>query len=51
MDNEKLFAIKLADEDRKIREKCLVKIKNYITARSGTENGKNNLNLTFIAFT
>jgi hypothetical protein len=26
MDNEKLFAIKLADEDKKIRDKCLAKI-------------------------
>jgi hypothetical protein len=40
MDNEKLFAIKLADEDKKIRDKCLVKIKNYIKARLSTENGK-----------
>lgn len=39
MDNEKLFAIKLADEDRKVREKCLVKIKNYITSRFVTDNG------------
>lgn len=40
MDNEKLFAIKLADEDRKVRDKCLAKIKNYITSRTATENGK-----------
>jgi len=38
MDNEKLFAIKLADEDRKVRDKCLAKIKNYITSRTATEN-------------
>ncbi len=40
MDNEKLFAIKLADEDKKIRDKCLVKIKNYIKSRLATDNGK-----------
>jgi hypothetical protein len=39
MDNEKLFAIKLADEDKKIRDKCLAKIKNYLKSRSATENG------------
>ena len=39
MDNEKLFAIKLADEDKKIRDKCLAKIKNYLISRSATENG------------
>ncbi len=39
MDNEKLFAIKLADDDKKVRDKALSKIKAYIQSRSITENG------------
>ena len=40
IDNEKLFAIKLADNDKKVRDKALSKITNYIKARSTTESGK-----------
>ena len=42
IDNEKLFAIKLADNDKKVRDKALSKITNYIKARSTTETGKQN---------
>lgn len=37
-DNEKLFAIKLADNDKKIRDKCIKKITTYIKARSSTKD-------------
>ena len=39
MDNEKLFAIKLADNDKKTRDKSLAQLKSYLTARSKTEEG------------
>lgn len=34
IDNEKLFAIKLADNEKQVRDKCLKKITNYIRGRS-----------------
>lgn len=40
IDNEKLFAIKLADNDKKIRDKCVKKITAYISARSSTKDGR-----------
>ncbi len=40
IDNEKLFAIKLADNDKKIRDKCIKKITSYITARTTTNDGE-----------
>jgi hypothetical protein len=39
MDNEKQFAIKLADNEKKVRDKSLSMLRNYITARSKTEQG------------
>ncbi len=39
IDNERLFAIKLADNDKKIRDECLSKITRYIKSRSSTSNG------------
>lgn len=38
VDNEKLFAIKLADNDKKVRDKCILKITGYIKSRSSTED-------------
>ena len=40
VDNEKLFAIRLADNDKKVRDKCMLKITSYIKSRSSTEDGK-----------
>lgn len=40
IDNEKLFAIKLADNEKKVRDKCLAKITNYIRGRSAVKDGK-----------
>lgn len=34
MDNEKLFAIKLADNEKKIRDKSIKQLQNYIRSRS-----------------
>jgi hypothetical protein len=39
MDNEKLFAIKLADNEKKVRDKALTSIRKYIEARAKTEQG------------
>ena len=38
LDNEKLFAIQLADNEKKVRDKSLAKIKNYINSRSLTND-------------
>lgn len=40
IDNEKLFAIRLADNDKNIRDKCIKKITGYISARSSTKDGR-----------
>ena len=48
MDNEKLFAIQLADNDKKVRDKCLSKVRNYIHSRSNTPDG--NTLLLFMLF-
>lgn len=37
MDNEKLFAIKLADNEKKVREKSINQLRNYIRSRCLTE--------------
>jgi ribosomal RNA-processing protein 1 len=39
MDNEKLFAIKLADNDKKVRDKTISKIRSYVRTKSGEESG------------
>lgn len=39
MDNEKLFAVKLADNDKKVREKSINQLRSYIRSRSITEKG------------
>lgn len=39
MDNEKLFAIKLAANEKETREKAFKKIRNYIKAKSMSETG------------
>ena len=38
LDNEKLFAIQLADNEKKVRDKSLAKIRNYISSRSKTND-------------
>ena len=43
VDNEKLFAIQLADNDKKIRDKCLSKVRNYIQSRSITKDGRSTI--------
>ena len=40
MDNEKQFAIKLADNEKKTRDRALAKIRRYIEARVSTNEGK-----------
>jgi hypothetical protein len=40
VDNEKLFAIQLADNDKKVRDKCLTKVRNYIQSRANTHDGR-----------
>jgi len=45
IDNERLFAIKLADNDKKIRDECLSKITRYIKSRSSTPDGKKDFNV------
>jgi hypothetical protein len=37
MDNEKQFAIKLADNEKKVRDKSLSMLRTYISGRSKTE--------------
>ena len=44
VDNEKLFAIQLADNDKRVRDKCLSKVRNYIQSRANTNDG-NEVNL------
>jgi hypothetical protein len=46
VDNEKLFAIQLADNDKRVRDKCLSKVRNYIQSRANTNDG-NEINLNF----
>lgn len=40
MDNEKQFAIKLADNEKKTRDRAMAKIRRYIEARVSTDDGK-----------
>ena len=47
MDNEKEFAIRLADNEKKTRDRALAKIRRYIEARVGTDDGKQIWLLTF----
>lgn len=40
MDNEKQFAIKLADNDKTERDRAIRKLRNYIQNREKAEQGK-----------
>ena len=46
IDNEKLFAIKLADNEKQVRDKCLKKITNYIRGRSTNNDGNEIVHIT-----
>jgi hypothetical protein len=50
IDNERLFAIKLADNDKKVRDECLSKITRYIKSRSSTPDGKKYFNVLDTVF-
>jgi hypothetical protein len=38
-DNEKIFAIKLADNEKKVRDKSIQQLRNYMSSRAKT-NGE-----------
>lgn len=45
-DNEKLFAIKLADNEKKVRDKSVTQLRNYINSRSITNGSQIRLTRT-----
>ena len=42
LDNEKLFAIKLADNEKKVRDKAIQQLRSYISSRSNSNGRMNN---------